>query len=440
MSDATLAFRPRSVGMDEMAKEQPGRNLPPLSLHVPEPKFRPGDAVDYADFDRGEAGKVARPDIAAVPSEMRDHAYSLVRVLDDEGNAVGPWDPRLSPERLRAMLRHMALTRAFDERMYRAQRQGKTSFYMKCTGEEATSVAAAYALDRDDMCFPSYRQQGLLIARDWPIGDMMCQIYSNAGDRLKGRQMPIMYSVKDASFFSISGNLATQYPQAVGFAMASAAKGDSRIAACWCGEGSTAEGDFHSACTFAVVYRAPVILNVINNQWAISSFSGFAGAEATTFAARGIGYGIASLRVDGNDALAVYAATEWASERARGNHGPTLIEHFTYRAEGHSTSDDPSKYRSAEERGAWPLGDPIVRLKEHLIKLGEWDEERHAAMDKDLAEHVRDEGRKAEAQGTLHDGLSQPFDTMFEQVFEEMPWHLKEQLQQMQDERKAAGI
>src|SRR3546814_713460 len=125
--------------------------------------------------------------------------------------------------------------------------------------------------------------------------------------------------------------------------MASAAKGDTRIAAAWCGEGSTAEGDFHSACTFASVYRAPVILNVVNNQWAISSFSGFAGAESTTFAARAVGYGIAGLRVDGNDPLAVYAATKWASDRARANAGPTLIEHFTYRAEGHSTSDDPDR-------------------------------------------------------------------------------------------------
>ncbi|WP_254602058.1 thiamine pyrophosphate-dependent enzyme [Sphingomonas bacterium] len=420
--------------------DQPRRNLPPLTLHVPEPRFRPGDAVDYADFDRGTAGAVARPPIDALPGGMRDHAYALIRVLDDEGAAQGPWNPRLSADRLRRMLRDMALTRAFDERMYRAQRQGKTSFYMKCTGEEATAIAAAHALDRGDMCFPSYRQQGLLIARGWPIGDMMCQIYSNAGDRLKGRQMPIMYSARDAGFFSISGNLATQYPQAVGFAMASASRGDSRIAACWCGEGSTAEGDFHSACTFASVYRAPVILNVINNQWAISSFSGIAGAENTTFAARGIGYGIASLRVDGNDILACYAVLDWAAERARGNHGPTLIEYFTYRAEGHSTSDDPTKYRSAEERGAWPLGDPIARLKRHLIVLGEWDDERHAAMDKDVAEHVRDEGRKAEAQGTLHDGLSQPFTTMFEDVFEEQPWHLKEQSEAMQAERKAAGI
>ncbi len=423
-----------------MAEESARRNLPPLSLHVPEPRFRPGDEVDYADFDRGEAGAVDRPAIDAVPADMRSHAYSLIRVLDDDGVAHGPWNPRLTPDRLRQMLRDMALTRAFDDRMYRAQRQGKTSFYMKCTGEEATSIAAAHALDRDDMCFPSYRQQGLLIARGWPIGDMMCQIYSNAGDRLKGRQMPIMYSAKEAGFFSISGNLATQYPQAVGFAMASASKGDSRIAACWCGEGSTAEGDFHSACTFAAVYRAPVILNVINNQWAISSFSGIAGAEATTFAARGIGYGIASLRVDGNDILACYAAVEWAAERARGNHGATLIEYFTYRAEGHSTSDDPTKYRSAGLTGSWPLGDPIMRLKQHLIALGEWDEDRQTAMDKEVAEYVREEGRKAEAQGTLHDSLSQPVNTMFEDVFEEQPWHLKEQSEQMQVERKAAGI
>ena len=418
-----------------------GRNLPPLALHVPEPLFRPGDAVDYAAFDRGAAGAVARPAIDARPDTMRDHAYALVRVLDDVGQATGPWDPKLSPERLTAMLRHMALTRAYDDRMYRAQRQGKTSFYMKCTGEEATSIAAAYALHRDDMVFPSYRQQGILIARDWPLEDMMCQVYSNRGDRLKGRQMPIMYSARGASFFSISGNLATQYPQAVGFAMASAAKGDTRIAAAWCGEGSTAEGDFHNACTFASVYRAPVILNVINNQWAISSFSGFAGAENTTFAARGIGYGIASLRVDGNDALAVYAATDWAAERARGNHGPTLIEYFTYRTEGHSTSDDPTKYRSADEGTTWPLGDPVTRLKQHLIGLGVWNEAAQAAMDREVAEQVRAAQKAAEAQGVLADGLRQhPYATMFEDVFEEQPWHLKEQSEQMHAERKAAGI
>lgn len=417
-----------------------GQNLPPLKLHVPEPKFRPGDAVDFAHFEIPPAGSTPRPDEAAPAAEMRDLCYGLVRVLDDEGTAVGPWNPRLPDELLLRMLRAMALTRAFDERMFRAQRQGKTSFYIKSKGEEAVAVAAALALARDDMCFPSYRQQGILIARDWPIIDLMNQIFSNKADRLKGRQLPIMYSAREAGFFSISGNLTTQYPQAVGWAMASAARGDTRIAATWCGEGSTAEGDFHSACTFASVYRAPVVLNVVNNQWAISSFSGFAGAEATTFAARAIGYGIAGLRIDGNDPLAVYAATRWAADRARANAGPTLIEHFTYRTEGHSTSDDPSAYRSADESSKWPLGDPIRRLKDHCIKLGIWDEERQAAMDKELAEQVRDAAREAEKNGILGHGLHHPMESLFEDVFEEMPWHLREQQKAMLDEWKAAGL
>lgn len=415
---------------------RPRSNLPPLSLHVPEPRFRPGDEADFSDIVIPPAGAVARPPENVKPAEIHDLAYSLVRVLDENDKAVGPWDPRLSIEQKLAMLRYMALVRAFDDRMYRAQRQGKTSFYMKCTGEEAVAVAATMALDRDDMCFPSYRQQGILITRDYPLVEMINQIYSNKGDALKGRQLPIMYSSRDYGFFSISGNLATQYPQAVGYAMASAAKGNSRIAAVWCGEGSTAEGDFHSALTFATVYNAPVIFNVVNNQWAISSFSGFAGAERTTFAARAIGYGIAGLRIDGNDPLAVYAATEWAAERARTNQGPTVIEHFTYRAEGHSTSDDPSAYRSADERSAWPLGDPIARLKNHLIGEGAWDEERQAAMDLELAEMVKASGKEAEKNGILGHGMHQPFETMFEDVFEEMPWHLKEQCEQAISERE----
>ena len=414
-------------------------NLPRLALHVPEPKFRPGDEVDFVGVDIPPAGAARRPDTADAAIDFTDLAYTLVRVLDDEARAVGPWDPRLSPDLKRRILRSMVRLRAFDERMFRAQRQGKTSFYMKATGEEAVAVAAAYALDRDDMCFPSYRQQGLLIARDYSLVEMMNQIYSNRGDKLQGKQLPIMYSAREYGFFSISGNLTTQYPQAVGWAMASAAKGDTRIAAVWCGEGSTAEGDFHSACTFASVYRAPVILNVVNNQWAISSFSGFAGAEATTFAARAVGYGIAGLRVDGNDALAVYAATLWAAERARTNQGPTLIEHFTYRAEGHSTSDDPGQYRSEGEPNAWPLGDPVKRLKAHLIALGEWDEERHAAQDKDCADEVKAAQKEAEKNGILGHGLLQPLDTLFDGVFEEMPWHLKEQRQQMLDEESASG-
>src|SRR5947208_11624029 len=221
------------------------------------------------------------------------------------------------------------------------------------------------------------------------MSQMMCQIYSNKGDKLKGRQLPIMYSDKAHGFFSISGNLGTQFPQAVGWAMASAIKGDSRICMGWVGDGATAEGDFHSGMTFAAVYNAPVILAVVNNQWAISSFAGIAGAERATFAQRAVGYGVAGLRVDGNDALAVYAAVKWAAERARSNLGPTLIEFFTYRAEGHSTSDDPSGYRPANEAKLWPLGDPIERLKAHLLAIGEWDDGRHAALTAEAEAAVR---------------------------------------------------
>ena len=418
------------------ADREAGTNKPALRLHVPEPKFRPGDTVDFSHIGVTEAGKQPRPDEVCDAKDTAPLCHDLIRVLGEDNKAHGPWDPKLDPDTLRTMLGHFALVRAFDERMFRGQRQGKTSFYMKCTGEEATSVAAAMALASDDMVFPSYRQQGVLIVRGYDLVEMINQIYSNKGDKLKGRQLPIMYSSREHSFFSISGNLATQTPQAVGWAMASAIKGDSRIAATWVGEGSTAEGDFHSACTFATVYNAPVILNVINNQWAISSFSGFAGAERTTFAARALGYGLAGLRVDGNDALAVYAAQRWAANRARANGGPTLIEYFTYRAEGHSTSDDPSGYRSAQEREEWPLGDPVMRLKNHLIALGEWDEERQETMDREAAERVKAATKEAEKNGILGHGMHHPFRTMFEDVFEELPWHLKEQAEQATRERE----
>jgi 2-oxoisovalerate dehydrogenase E1 component alpha subunit len=324
----------------------------------------------------------------------------------------------------------MVTVRVFDDRMYRAQRQGKTSFYMKCTGEEAIAVAAATALEPDDMHFPTYRQQGLLVSRGYPLTQMMCQIYSNKGDKLQGRQLPIMYSDKPHGFFSISGNLGTQFPQAVGWAMAAAIKGDSRIAMGWIGDGATAEGDFHGAMTFAAVYNAPVIMAVVNNQWAISSFSGIAGAERATFAQRAVGYGIAGLRVDGNDALAVFAAVRWAADRARLNAGPTLIEFFTYRAEGHSTSDDPSGYRPVNEAKSWPLGDPIERLKAHLIGLGEWDDERHEAMIKECDVQVRAAQKEAEKLGILPEQGRDNIGSMFEDVYEDVPWHIAEQRDQ----------
>jgi len=423
-----------------MSADHERPNRPALSLHVPEPEARPGEEPDFSWVHVPPAGAAPRPDVTAPAQETHPLCYSLVRVLDEEGRAVGPWDPRLSPDTLRKMLRDMSVVRRFDERMFRAQRQGKTSFYMKSLGEEAIAVSAAHALDFDDICFPTYRQQGLLVARGYPLVEMMNQIYSNRADKLRGRQLPIMYSDRTHGFFSISGNLATQFPQAVGWAMASAIKGDSRIAAAWIGDGSTAEGDFHAACTFAGVYRAPVILNIVNNQWAISTFSGIAGGQLTTFAARAIGYGLPGLRVDGNDPLAVYAATQWAADRARSNLGPTIIEHFTYRKEGHSTSDDPTGYRPKDAPAKWPLGDPVERLQQHLRAIGEWDDERQARLDEEADAEVRAAQKEAEANGVLRAAtidFPQQVETMFEDVFAELPWHLREQQAEMLAELEA---
>ncbi|WP_367066312.1 3-methyl-2-oxobutanoate dehydrogenase (2-methylpropanoyl-transferring) subunit alpha [Oryzisolibacter sp. LB2S] len=403
-----------------------------LRLHVPEPTGRPGCSTDFSYLSISPAGSVRKPPTDTAPGDTADLATSLVRVLDDDGKACGPWAPAIHPERLRRGLRAMMKTRIFDGRMLLAQRQKKLSFYMQCLGEEAIAVAHSMALEEGDMCFPTYRQQGLLLARDdISMVEMMCQLMSNVRDPNKGRQLPVMYSYKRAGFFSISGNLATQVPQAVGWAMASAIKGDTKIASAWIGDGSTAESDFHTSLTFAHVYRAPVIINVVNNQWAISTFQSIAGGEGTTFAQRGVGVGIASLRVDGNDFLAVYAASQWAAERARSNNGPTLIEWETYRAGPHSTSDDPSKYRPADDWQRFPLGDPIARLKKHLIAIGEWSEAQHEAAQKALEAEVIAAQKEAETYGSLLDGRVPSAATMFDDVYKDMPEHLRRQRQQL---------
>jgi 2-oxoisovalerate dehydrogenase E1 component alpha subunit len=403
----------------------------PLRLHVPEPTGRPGHATDFSYLHLSRAGEVRRPPVDVAPVDTSDLADTLVRVLDDDGRAVGPWVPPLDAQQLKRGLRAMLKTRAYDARMLIAQRQKKISFYIQCLGEEAIATAHALALQPGDMCFPTYRQQGLLLARDdIDMVEMMCQAMSNERDPVKGRQLPVLHSYKRAGFFTVSGNLATQFIQAVGWGMASAIKGDAKVASAWIGDGATAESDFHTALTFAHVYRAPVILNVVNNQWAISTFQAIAGGESTTFAQRGVGCGIASLRVDGNDFLAVYAASSWAAERARRNLGPTLIEWVTYRAGAHSTSDDPSRYRPADDWQRFPLGDPVARLKQHLIGIGAWSEQEHDAMQKELDAQVGAALKEAERYGTLQDGHIPPLASMFEDVYKEMPAHLREQLRQ----------
>jgi 2-oxoisovalerate dehydrogenase E1 component alpha subunit len=346
-------------------------------LRVPQLPARPGERPDFSYLRLSPAGALHRPSPTVAAQCTAELADSLVRVLDDSGAALGPWKPAMSRSLRLQALRGMLLTRALDERLLRAQRQGSISFYMQSRGEEAVSIAQALALRPADMLFPSYRNQGLHIARGRSVVELMCQCLSNTRDMCKGRQMPVFYHWREGNIFSVSGNLATQLPQAVGWAMASAMKQQEHIAAAWSGEGATAAPDFHHALTFASVYQAPVLLNVVNNQWAISTFQSVAGGEHRTFAARGPACGIAGIRVDGNDALAIYAVTQWAAERARLGAGPTLIELVTYRAGSHSTSDDPLRYRPHEECKLFPLGsrravEGAPRPFGRVVRRGAW--------------------------------------------------------------------
>ncbi len=406
----------------------------PLHLRVPEPPARPGTLSDFSYLRLQPAGAAPRPDPFAEPSVMAELAQGLIRVLDDQGQAVGPWAPQIDSDQLLHGLKTMMLIRAFDARMFHAQRQKKLTFYIQSYGEEAISTAQTMVLQAGDMQFPSYRQLGILLAQGMPISDLMCQLYSNRCDPLKGRQLPALYSFKDYGFYSISGNLATRFLIGVGWAMASAIKGDTKIASSWIGDGATAEGDFQTALTFAQVYNAPVILNVVNNQWAISTFQAMAGGADTTFAARGAGSGLAALRVDGNDFLACIAASQWAAERARHNGGPTLIEWVSYRAGPHSSSDDPSKYRPADEWSHFPLGCPIARLKQHLMVLGHWSEQDHKAYEAELDQQVLEAQKKAESiGGTMQEAHHSHASQMFDDVYFEKPWHLLEQEQHFKE-------
>jgi 2-oxoisovalerate dehydrogenase E1 component alpha subunit len=401
-----------------------------LRLRIPTPVRGPKAAERTWRHVR-PAGEMHRPALDERVERIAAMRKQLVRVLDDDGHAVGEWVPDLSPDRLVVGLTDMLRVRAFDARMLRAHRQGKISFYVQSLGEEAIACGQRRALHRDghqpDMHFPTYRLPGLLVAAGYPLLEMMNQLLSNEHDPLHGRQLPVMYSAKQYGFFSISGNLGTQYVQAVGWAMASALRSDTRIASAWIGEGATAESDFHAALVFASTYQAPVILNIVNNQWAISTPEDFARGASATFADRGFGFAIPAIRVDGNDYLAVYAASQWAAERARHNLGPTVIEWVTLRVGAHSTSDDPSAYRPKDEARHFPLGDPIDRLRRHLITIGAWDDARHAELQAAVEAEIADAFTQAESFGSAKSGRAGSPGSMFDDVFAELPPHLVEQ-------------
>ena len=222
-------------------------------LYIPEPQARPGDKIDFSGVDIGKAGRLKYPPIDSPETELRDYPFGLIRTLSRDHEAVGDWIPRAGPDDFKTLLRIMTLNRLMDIRFFKLQRQGKTSFYMKSSGEEALSAVPSLVLGAQDMCFPTYRLVGWLLARNYPLLDLVNQIFNNAHDPLKGKQLPVLYSARDYGFYSLSGNLGTRFGHAVGWAMAKAYRGKNDIAIGYVGEGSTAEGNFHEALTFARV-------------------------------------------------------------------------------------------------------------------------------------------------------------------------------------------
>ena len=405
-----------------------------VRLTFPQPPARPDDRPDFSEIDTGTPGALDVPPLDLTARDSRDYANGLIRVLEDDGTTKGPWADLISDQdasTLRQGLRDMLKMRAIDTRMLTAQRQGKTSFYLQCTGEEAIGCAFQRQLQKGDMNFPTYRQQSLLVAADYPLTPFLGQLYSNSYDPMQGKQLPVLHSAREYGFFTISGNLGTQYVQAVGWAMANALTGDGKIAAGWIGDGATASNDFHSALICASSYQPPVVLNIVNNQWAISTYTGVASGKARTYAARSRGYGIPALRVDGNDYLAVAAVSKWAIQRAREGYGPVAIEWVTYRAAAHSSSDDPSAYRPKDEAKAWPLGDPVERLKQHLIAINAWSEDRHVQTEAEILADVTSVQKTVEAAGTMVDPGPMSSALIFDGVYKDMPEHLRRQRQEM---------
>ena len=402
-------------------------------IHVPDAPFRPGEEASFENWP-WKPGDFPMPDPKNCHfQDTAELANGLVRVLDDDGNASGEWDPGLTAEQLLTGLEHMVRLRIFDDRMMKMQRTGLLSFYMRSLGEEAIAIAQTMALEEQDWIFPSYRQPGAQFVRGRDMVSMICHCIGNEEDNIKGRQMPVHYSYREGRFISISSPVGTQFSQAVGVSLASSYKGLDEVTITWIGDGASAEGDYHYALNFASVFNAPVILNLVNNQWAISTHANFASGTGS-FASRGIPFGLASIRVDGNDFLALYSVTKWARERAAAGSGATHIEVLTYRTGAHSSSDDPSRYRPKNEHTKWPGGDPVDRLKEHLIKLGEWSLDQHKELEERIDGEVVDAYKEAVKFGDLANGPYPSADTIFTEVYEEMPWHLREQHDEMMRE------
>ncbi|XP_077839165.1 2-oxoisovalerate dehydrogenase subunit alpha, mitochondrial isoform X1 [Macaca mulatta] len=446
-----LLWRPGARGL---ARSHPHRQQQQFSSLDDKPQF-PGASAEFIDKLEFIQPNV----ISGIP---------IYRVMDRQGQIINPSeDPHLPKEKVLKLYKSMTLLNTMDRILYESQRQGRISFYMTNYGEEGTHVGSAAALDNTDLVFGQYREAGVLMYRDYPLELFMAQCYGNISDLGKGRQMPVHYGCKERHFVTISSPLATQIPQAVGAAYAAKRANANRVVICYFGEGAASEGDAHAGFNFAATLECPIIFFCRNNGYAISTptseqYRGDGiGMDATgcspprrdhllpspipppschpcppswsflpgltrllcvPTAARGPGYGIMSIRVDGNDVFAVYNATREARRRAVAENQPFLIEAMTYRIGHHSTSDDSSAYRSVDEVNYWDKQDhPISRLRHYLLSQGWWDEEQEKAWRKQSRKKVMEAFEQAERKPKPNPNL------LFSDVYQEMPAQLRKQ-------------
>ncbi|HEX2021553.1 MAG TPA: thiamine pyrophosphate-dependent enzyme [Candidatus Thermoplasmatota archaeon] len=347
-------------------------------------------------------------------------------ILREDGSVDKAREPRLPDATLLGMYRAMRLVRVLDERCMNLQRQGRIGFYGTSTGEEAAVVGSAAAVRPTDWIFPALRQGGALLYRGFPLRLFFNHMFGNAGSVELGRSMPMHFSNREQRFVTWSSSMATQLPHAVGMAYAARVKRSDEVAVAYMGDGATSEGDFHHALNFAGVWKAPVVFFCNNNQWAISvPFRKQTASDGV--AVKAVAYGFPGIRLDGNDVLGVYAATHEAAERARRGEGPTLVEAVTYRMQGHSSSDDPTRYRSAEEVATWAKRDPIARFAAYLRARGVWSDAKEEALVAELNEEISQAIRDAEATA------APPTDTLVTEVYADVPWHLRREFAELNE-------
>ena len=332
-------------------------------------------------------------------------------ILDSDGTLDSALEPDIPPDTLQRMYRAMLLGRRLDERMVRLQRQGRIGTFAPIKGQEASQIGSIATLTSRDWMVPSFRETAAMLWRGWPIEKMLMFFagYLEGGSPAPGqRDLPITIPVS------------TQLPHAVGLAYAAQYKDDDAVVMAYFGDGATSEGDFHEAANFAGVWHVPVVFVCQNNQWAIS-VPLKKQTNARTIAQKALAYGFAGIQVDGNDLLAVYAATREAVARARAGEGPTLIECVTYRLGVHTTADDPTKYRSDDEVKAWEKKDPLTRLIPYLERKGL----RTAGLDAEIDAEIAAAVERFEA--------TPPPDpiTVFDHVYAERPPHLERERAEM---------